>query len=109
MASPSYWGDITGQMKVFIDRCTPYCNINPNRQSIPLGKIGVAVVVRAGQSRKENENLIATIEHFLGHLDIPLKHQFAVEGISTVKDLKNNPSVLERASIFGREIIFATK
>jgi multimeric flavodoxin WrbA len=24
--SPSYWADIPGQFKVFIDRCTPWCN-----------------------------------------------------------------------------------
>lgn len=26
VASPSYWGDISGQLKVFFDRCTPLYN-----------------------------------------------------------------------------------
>jgi len=105
IASPSYWGDVTGQMKVFIDRCTPFCNTNPDRKMISKGKTGVAVVVRAGQNVKENEDLLATIEHFLGHLEIPLKHRFHVEGISTVRDLESRPDVLERAITFGREIV----
>ena len=50
------------------------------------------------------KNLIATIEHFLGHLDIPLKHKFAVEGISTEDDLKNNPSILEKTAAFSEEV-----
>jgi len=86
-----HWSDVTG-------------NTNPNRQPISLGKTGVAVVIRAGQAKKENENLIATIEHFLGHLDIPLKHKFAVEGISTEDDLKNNPSILEKTAAFSEEV-----
>lgn len=24
--SPSYWADVPGQFKAFIDRCTPWCN-----------------------------------------------------------------------------------
>ncbi|MDR3001262.1 MAG: NAD(P)H-dependent oxidoreductase [Fibromonadaceae bacterium] len=105
MASPSYWGDVTGQMKVFIDRCMPYCNVNPNRLPIPIEKTGIVVAVRAGQNKKENKNLITTIEHFLGYLDIPLKYQFTIEGMSTEQDLKNNPSVLEKATDFGKEIV----
>jgi len=26
VVSPSYWEDIPGQFKTFIDRCTPWCN-----------------------------------------------------------------------------------
>ena len=105
MASPSYWGDVTGQMKVFIDRCTPYGNTNPHRLPVPVGKTGVAVVIRAGQNKKENETLISTIEHFLGHLDIPLKYKFTAEGISTEQDLKNNPAILENAAVLGKQIV----
>jgi multimeric flavodoxin WrbA len=105
VASPSYWGDVTAQMKQFIDRCTPFCNNNANRQPIPTGKCGAAIAIRAGQNKKENEHLLATIEHFLGHLDIPLQHRFTIEGIKTREDLAGRPAELERARAFGREII----
>ena len=36
--SPSYWTDIPGQYKAFIDRCTPWCNTHEPHITIPLGK-----------------------------------------------------------------------
>ena len=66
---------------------------------------GVAVAIRAGQNKKENENLVNTIEHFLGHLNIPLIANFTVEGIDTAEDLKNKPDALERAYDFGKSIM----
>lgn len=103
LASPSYWGDVTGQMKVFIDRCTPYCDNNAARLETPLGMKGAAVAIRAGENRKENENLIHTFEHFLDHLNIPLASSFTVEGVDTAEDLKNKPEVLQAAYNFGFE------
>lgn len=99
ISSPSYWGDVTGQMKVFIDRCTPYSNTNPARPSISCNAKGVAVVVRAGVNKQENMNLVGTIEHFLGHLDIPLTSYFTAEGINTEDDL-----LIEDAYKFGQEL-----
>ena len=32
--SPSYWADIPGQFKVFIDRCTPWCNTHEPHAAI---------------------------------------------------------------------------
>ncbi len=104
VASPSYWGDVTGQMKVFIDRCTPYCNTNDARFPTQSGQKGVAVAVRAGQNKKENLNLVHTIEHFLGHLDIPLISHFTVEGISSESDLLQRPQILADAYAFGEEL-----
>jgi len=101
IASPSYWGDVTAQMKTFIDRCTPYCNDNPARKKATASPKGIAVAVRAGNNRKENENLVHTIGHFLGHLDIPLISSFTVEGIDTAGDLEKRPEVLQEAYTFG--------
>jgi len=104
VASPSYWGDITGQLKVFIDRCTPFGNTNPARRRKPLSARGVAVAVRAGNSRAENLNLVNTIEHFLGHLDIQLASSFTVEGISSEADLLQRVEVLSDAYAFGKSL-----
>ena len=104
VASPSYWGGVTGQMKVFIDRCTPYGNTNPARKPVaPVGK-GVAVALRAGGSRQENMDIVRTVEHFLGHLDIPMVAHFTVEGIETVEDLRGRPDVLRDAYAFGERL-----
>lgn len=68
--SPSYWADIPGQFKVFIDRCTPWCNTHEPHAAIPQGKRGYTVALRTGPSMRECERVIASIEHFYGHLEI---------------------------------------
>lgn len=68
--SPSYWADVPGQFKAFIDRCTPWSNTHEPHATIGRGKKGYALVLRTGRNMKECERLISTIEHFYGHLDI---------------------------------------
>ena len=36
--SPSYWADVPGQFKAFIDRCTPWCNTHEPHASLSKGK-----------------------------------------------------------------------
>ncbi len=68
--SPSYWADIPGQYKAFIDRCTPWCNTHEPHATIKPGKKGYAVALRTGPNMPECERLIGSIEHFYGHLEI---------------------------------------
>lgn len=41
--SPSYWADIPGQFKVFIDRCTPWCNTHEPHAKLSSGKKGIEI------------------------------------------------------------------
>ena len=68
--SPSYWADIPGQFKVFIDRCTPWCNTHEPHAAISSGKRGYTIALRTGASMPECEKIIGSIEHFYGHLEI---------------------------------------
>lgn len=68
--SPSYWADIPGQFKAFIDRCTPWCNTHEPHAVIAGGKKGYAVALRTGPGMRECERIIESIEHFYGHLEI---------------------------------------
>lgn len=55
--SPSYWADIPGQYKAFIDRCTPWCNTHEPHITIPLGKKRICdcAAYRSGNERmREN-------------------------------------------------------
>lgn len=88
IALPSYWGDMPGQMKTFIDRCTPYCNTNEGHSSISPGKAGYALALRAGRNPGECEHLIERIEHWLGHLNIPLKGSAYLCQADTVADVQ---------------------
>ncbi|MBR6402268.1 MAG: flavodoxin family protein [Eubacterium sp.] len=68
--SPSYWADVPGQFKAFIDRCTPWCNTHEPHKTIPSGKKGYAIALRTGPNVAECNRIIGTIEHFYGHLEV---------------------------------------
>jgi len=104
MASPSYWGDVTGQMKVFIDRSLPLCNAKTGKTQVPHGKIGVAIAIRAGQSKAENQDIVNTFRHYFGHLGISLAASLTAEGINGLADIKSNTAKLKEAFELGRNI-----
>lgn len=68
--APSYWADIPGQFKSFIDRVTPWCNTHEPHAAVKPGKKGYSVALRTGPNMPECERLIGSIEHFYGHLEI---------------------------------------
>ncbi len=68
--SPSYWADIPGQFKVFIDRCTPWCNTHGPHAILSTGKKGYVVALRTGTSMRECQHIFDSIEHFYGHLEV---------------------------------------
>ena len=90
--SPSYWADVPGQFKVFIDRCTPWCNTHEPHASLKSGKRGYAIVLRTGPNIKECERLTATIAHFFGHMEISYGFSLklcSVENKADVEPRKN--------------------
>lgn len=68
--APSYWADIPGQFKAFIDRCTPWCNTHEPHAKLSSGKKGYAIALRTGPSMRECSRIIESIEHFYGHMEI---------------------------------------
>lgn len=68
--SPSYWADIPGQFKAFIDRCTPWCDTHEPHSAISGGKKGYTIALRTGPSMRECNRIIESIEHFYGHMGI---------------------------------------
>jgi multimeric flavodoxin WrbA len=104
LASPSYWGDVTGQMKTFIDRSLPLCNAKTGETPVPKGKFGVAVAVRAGNSKEENQHIVDTFKHYFGHLGIQPIAVLTAEGIRSVSDIENDQTKLEEAYILGRRL-----
>ncbi len=87
VGSPSYWGDVTAQMKAFIDRCLPLCDTRPGGSAFPQGKAGIAIAVRAGRNAAENHALLDTMQHFFGHLGIHCGARVHAEGISSPANL----------------------
>lgn len=72
IAAPSYWADVPGQFKVFIDRCTAYSdtNQNPNHRTLKGSKKCYAIALRTGTRPVECEHIIETVKHWCGHMKI---------------------------------------
>ncbi len=100
LASPSYWGDVTGQMKVFIDRSLPLCNAATGDTPVPTGKVGVAVATRAGSSQGETQHIVDTFEHYFGHLGISLVAVLTAEGVGRLADVEHDQVKIRQ----GREL-----
>lgn len=96
--------NVTGQMKVFIDRSLPLCNAKTGKTPVPHGKIGVAMAIRAGQSKAENQDIVNTFRHYFGHLGISLAASLTAEGINGLADIKSNTAKLKEAFELGRNI-----
>ena len=87
-AAPSYWGEVPGICKNFIDRCTPFSDLNefPDR-TFKEGKKCYAVALRTGEETSECEHIISTIEHWCGHMGIAMADSMYFTGISYKQDL----------------------
>lgn len=89
--APSYWADIPGQFKSFIDRCTPWCNTHEPHATISQGKKGYSIALRTGPSMGECNKIIESINHFYGHLKI------AASGNLGLCSVENKTDVSDRA------------
>ena len=87
--APSYWADIPGQYKAFIDRCTPWCNTHEPHDSIQQGKKGYAIALRTGSNMTECDRIIASIEHFYGHLEIECVGHHGLTSVAYKDDVES--------------------
>ncbi len=99
--SPSYWADVPGQFKAFIDRCTPWCNTHEPHASLRPGKRGYAVALRTGPSMRECERIIQTIQHFFGHLEI---ETCAILGLCSVENRQDAAERKQEIAAFCEKI-----
>ena len=100
--SPSYWADIPGQFKAFIDRCTPWCNTHQPHASLSGGKTGFSVALRTGPGMAECQRIIQSIEHFFGHLEIQCCGNL---GLCSVENKDDVPARLDEINDFCDRII----
>lgn len=85
--APSYWADIPGQFKAFIDRCTPWCNTHEPHAALRKGKKGYTIALRTGPSMRECEKVIGSIEHYYGHLEIECCNRLGLCSVNDKEDI----------------------
>lgn len=85
--SPSYWADVPGQFKAFIDRCTPWCNTHEPHATLSPGKRGYAIALRTGPGTAECERIVQTLRHFYGHLEIQCAGSLSLPSVSCKEEV----------------------
>lgn len=106
MAIPSYWADVPGICKSFIDRCTPYGNTNPdsNRPRLGEGKRCYGIALRTGTRPMECEHILASIEHWCGHMGVEYAEGVYFCQIEDKSDIEPHKALLrEKAGAWFRE------
>ena len=94
--APSYWADIPGQFKAFIDRCTPWCNTHEPHAAISSGKKGYSIALRTGPNMRECNRIIESIEHFYGHMEIECCDRLGLCSIECKEDVeKRKTEIIE--------------
>jgi len=98
-AAPSYWADVPGICKSFIDRCTPYGDTNtcPERR-ILKEKRCYGIALRTGSRPMECEHILSTIEHWCGHLGFTMSDSFYLCRIGDRRDIaQHRETIVEKA------------
>lgn len=104
IASPDYWGDVTGHLKVFMDRCTPYSKAHQPYATLPSGKRGISIALSAGEDPRECKAILVKIDGLFRTLGIKPAASFYTCGILTEQDLENDEGKLAEAAFFASEI-----
>ncbi|HHZ19701.1 MAG TPA: hypothetical protein GX391_04195 [Firmicutes bacterium] len=105
VASPSYWGNVSGQLKVFFDRCLPLFDPRSGQTRFPQGKAGIAVAVSASADATESANVIKAIERFFGYLGITPIQRITIEGVYAKEDFVGKEERLDEAFRIGLNLV----
>ncbi|MBN1797342.1 MAG: flavodoxin family protein [Spirochaetales bacterium] len=100
LATPSYWGYVTGQLKVFFDRTTPYCDTIDGGTTFPYGKYGMAISIRAGTTEAESIEIIKAIRHYFSHLEVEMLESFHLEEINSPEDIDKKCEKIENYTAY---------
>ncbi len=104
LASPLYWGGVTGLMKIFIDRLFFY--YHPSNKPLISGK--KVVVVTAMNQKDVNEETKILKEFYnclLNCLEVDILDFYFFDGIMEKGAVLKNQEHLEKAYLIGKKLI----
>lgn len=96
LAAPSYWADVPGMCKSFIDRCTPYSDTAPGQGGPHLGagKKCYGIALRTGRRPMECEHILETFRHWCGHMGVGFAGSLYFCGIEGKEDIEPHKALL---------------
>jgi multimeric flavodoxin WrbA len=104
LASPVYFGDLSGQMKCFFDRTYSY--INPDFSTrVPPGKKAVMVLVQANPDPAQFADIFPRYERWLKLYGCDPIHLLRAVGVREPGDIASQTAALEAAAALARELV----
>lgn len=108
MASPVYFGDVSSQLKAFIDRTYsfvgPDFRTNPRPSRFAKPKKLVFVLAQSNQDEKMCADIFGRYEVFFRGLGFAERHVVRVCGVAAAGDVLARPEALELAERTAREV-----
>ena len=106
LGSPIFFGSISGQTKVMIDRfqCAWRAKYILKKDAFSEKKIGAFIAVAASDRKDFFENAKAIVKNFFATLNIEYKEELFFSGIDEKGDILKHPDLLEKAYKLGEDI-----
>jgi len=104
LASPVYFGDLSGQLKSFFDRTYSY--INPDFTTrVPEGKKAVLVLAQANPDATQFQDIFPRYQRWLTLFGYAPIHLLRAVGVKNLGDVNRQTAVLDRAASLAREML----
>jgi multimeric flavodoxin WrbA len=104
LASPVYYGDLSGQMKCFIDRTYSYLDSDFSSR-LPAGKKAVMILVQAQPDETMYADIFPRYERFLKWYGFDPVYLLRATGVRDLGDIEPRTALLGRAAALAHEII----
>lgn len=104
LASPVYFGDLSGQLKCFFDRTYSYINAD-FASRVPGGKTAVLVLVQANPDAGQFADIFPRYQRWLTFFGYAPVFLLRATGVKNPGDIKGQAAVLEEAAALARKIM----
>jgi len=104
MASPNYFGEVSGQFKAFFDRTYSYLDANFNSR-LPGGKSSVFVFAQGATDLKVYEDVFPRYERWLKHYGFAHNHLLRMNGPRDANSTAQRADLLAEAEELGRILV----
>ena len=103
-ASPVYFGDISGQLKLALDRF--YAYLTPDFASrLPAGKQWVVFLTQGNPDETQFADIFSRYEYFLKWLGFGPNHLMRGCGLGAPADVANHPHLLAEAAALAAKVM----
>ncbi len=104
LASPVYFGDLSGQLKCFFDRTFSFAN--PDFSSrVPPGKKAVVILTQANPDPAQFNDIFPRYERWLKMFGFDPVYLLRATGVRDPGDIKRQPALVNRAVDLARELM----